>query len=171
SNVTEALSDWYRHTVGDALVNLGAHRGLDLSEVRGPGNHRHLLLHPPEMPIVGSDPAVGIGVGWLATSASPPGLSTFACVRRSDHRSAVEVARALMEAGGREVRSGIRDARGKDDEAWPIWWWIAPGERWWTDLDAYCSSITGEVRRLLDPLRDVLCDLAGPEIEDGSDPR
>lgn len=163
-NVAEAVDEWYRHTLRDALSTKATERGLEVSEARGPTNYRHVVLHPPDTPIVGSKPVVGVGLGWHAKRVNPSGLSAFVCVRCSRNDAGRNAAQALLDAGGRSYRGATPAAKGADTDAWPIWWWAPATDQWWTDLDAYRTKLVDDVLRMTDALREPLDAAAAVEV-------
>ncbi len=156
SNVAEALGEWYRTAVRDALVGPAAERGLEVAIARGPGSYHHLVLHPPDATILGTKPVIGIGLAWPSKSVNPSADSVFACVRCSRNQTGKNAAALFLATGGREVRAGLYGAKGNDSDTWPVWWWVRAEEQWWTKLDAYSDILIAEVLRLTDAAREPL---------------
>ena len=156
ANVSEAVGEWYRTTVREALASPAADRLLDVTVVRGPGSYHHVLLHTPDATILDTKPVIGIGFAWPSKTVDPSTDSIFACVRCSRNETGRIAATQFLDAGGRTVRAGLRQAKGGDTETWPIWWWIRAKPHWWTDLDSYCAMLVEEVTLLADAARQPL---------------
>ena len=169
SNVADALGDWYRRVLPGALAPGAEARGLQISEARGPSSYHHVVLHPPFTPMPAGKPVIGIGIAWPAKSVDPAGNSTFACVRCSRNATGREAARRFLDAGGRAFRDATARAKGADQDTWPVYWWVTAGERWWTDLDAYCQLLVNEVVRMVDALRDPLDVASAVELIDADE--
>lgn len=156
ANVAEALGEWYRTTVRDALVAPAAERGLEVAVARGPGSYHHLVLHPPDATVLGTKPVIGVGFAWPSKSVNPSADSVFACVRCSRNQTGKNAAALFLDAGGRGVRAELHGAKGNDSDTWPIWWWVRAHDQWWTKLDEYRDTLVAEVLRLTDAAREPL---------------
>lgn len=157
SNVAAALDEWYSTTLSDALRLPAARLGLEVALAPGPGSSRHVVLHPAGATFLGGKPVIGVGFAWPAKSPNPSANSVFSCVRRSANQTGKIAASVFLDAGGREIRSGIARSKGGDAERWPIWRWVRTDTQWWTDLDSYREMIVDDVMELtaavLEPLR------------------
>src|SRR4051812_47217547 len=63
-NVAEAVGEWYRTTVREALSGPAAARGLNVALAKGPSGYQHVVLHPPDATVLGGKPVIGIGFAW-----------------------------------------------------------------------------------------------------------
>lgn len=153
--VTGALNDWLETTVREAISSLAQRHGLLVGGALGPKRQAHVLVYPDSMPVIGSRPAVGVGLGWAREGVNPISNPPYACVRRMARASGKAGSAALLGHGGREFRSRER-CHGRDDETWPLYSYIPATARWWTDLDAYRAAITSGVERYIDGLTGAL---------------
>ena len=170
SAVAASLNEWFATTLQDALVGVADEREWGLSTAVGPPGYAHLLVHPPETPVLNHKPLVGVGLGWSIKGVNPISNRPFTCVRCSRSDPGRRAAETLLDSGGRAFRSAHR-LKGSDRDAWPIWWYIKAQDCWWTDLDAYRDTIVAEVRRGAEGLGDALSaaalvPLAGSTEED-----
>jgi len=163
STVSEALGEWFRTTVRDALAFRGEALGYEASEARGPGGYHAVVLHTPGTVVQNGSPVIGVGVAWPAKTVSPTSNKPFATVRCSRNDTGRAAARAFLAAGGQEYRSSTTGVYGGDTDAWPVYTWINADDRWWTDLDNYRDNVLGSVLRLANDLREPL--LAGFAVE------
>src|SRR5687767_4965942 len=129
SNVADAVSEWYRTTVRESLIDSAAERGFEVAVARGPGNYQHVVLHPPNATILATKPVIGIGFAWPSKTVSPAADSVFVCVRCSRNQTGKNAAALFLDAGGRAVRTSLH-AKGGDNDTWPIWWWVRANPQW-----------------------------------------
>jgi hypothetical protein len=166
--VSEALNGWFESTVRDALGPLASDHGLVVSFAQGPSRNSHLVLHPPNTPVLGRKPVAGVGVAWHADSANPISNQPFACLRCSRTETGRAAAAMILENGGREFRSA-HGAKGRDTETWPVWTYIKADDRWWTHLDVYLAAILGEVTTYVEGLASALAIGATVEVRGSAD--
>lgn len=106
-NVAEALGEWFRTTVRDALVGPATDRSLEVSVARGPGSYHHVVLYPADATVVSGNPVIAPGVGWPAKAVDPSTNPPFVCIRRSNGQTGNRAARQFLDAGGRDVRGRL----------------------------------------------------------------
>ncbi len=169
SNVAESVTIWFRTVVKAALAAPASERGLQLSEAAGPGNNRHLLLHPESTPILNTKPVIGVGLGWHAKNVNPATNPPFACVRCSRNQTGKDAARLFVDNGGRAYRSATPEAKGSDTDTWPIFWWLRSAPNWWTDLDRYRNTLVENILRLTDAVLPALVAASAVEVTGGPD--
>ncbi len=156
STVSEALGEWFRTTVRDALAARGEALGYEASEARGPSGYHSVVLHTPGTVIQNTKPVIGIGVAWSAKNANPVSNKPFATVRCSRNDTGRAAAKAFLSVGGQSYRKNTPGVHGGDTDAWPVYRWLEAPDQWWTNLDAYRDSVVDTVIGLSTDLHDAL---------------
>lgn len=146
SAAAEATQQWLTTTVSEDIANIGSGLDLELSAVMGPNHWRHLLLHPPEVPIVGGHPIIGLGLGWHSRKVNPMSDRPFVGIRVGTNPQGAAARTAFLDAGGRQVRIE-EHLSGKGDATWPAYFNLpAADDHWWHHLDQYRSLIGAQLR-------------------------
>lgn len=169
SNVAEAVGEWCRSALRDALEGPALERGLRVAEARGPGTYHHIVVCDPRTPVNGTKPVIGIGLAWPSKTVDPSNASMFVGVRASRNKTGKLAAAKLLDAGGREYRAADKTLHGTDDSAWPIFRYISAGEEWWTDLDQLRDDVVRGILELADGLREPLMAASTVEVVTGDD--
>jgi hypothetical protein len=145
----------YMLTLGDVVADLYPSWSL----WSGPAIRHTLHLLTPAQSGGEAPPEIGIGLGWNAAGVMPGAKrqSPWAGVRTNPDGA---LTTAVLEALDERDRGSV--ANYESSEWWPRWRYV-PGDRyWWTDLNAYRTTLIAETRRLLDRYAASLADIFSP---------